>query len=301
VIIERKIIGFLQSHNRAITLMSLFILFSTSVSSAAAEATEPTITWSKPADITQGTALSSKQLSALASVNGSFVYTPASGTVLSVGTHTLHVNFTPQDIGNYTNVSKDVTINVTDKTTPSITWNDPADITYGARLNSTQLNAVASVDGTFTYTPQAGTVLSIGTHTLRVDFTPTDNVKYISASKNVTINVNKATVNRATPIITWINPTDILYGTALSSTQLNAYASVPGALTYTPPEGTILSGGSHVLHVDFTPTDIVNYNTASKDVTIKVLEIEKKNPTITWSKPADISYGTALSSTQLNA
>ena len=45
-------------------------------------------------------------------------------------------------------------------------------------------------------------------------------------SKTVTINVLPAPLK--TPLITWSNPADIIYGTALSSTQLNAVASVPG-------------------------------------------------------------------------
>src|SRR5207248_1743540 len=52
------------------------------------------------------------------------------------------------------------------------------------------------------------------------------------------------------------------------------------------------------LHVDFSPTDTANYNSASKNVVINVL---KATPTIDWSNPADITYGTALSGTQLNA
>src|SRR5262249_21159952 len=64
---------------------------------------------------------------------------------------------------------------------------------------------------------------------------------------------------------------DIAYGTALSGTQLNATASVPGTFTYTPASGTVLSGGAgQTLHVDFAPTDTANYNTASKDVHINV-------------------------------
>ena len=42
----------------------------------------PTITWSKPADITYGTALSSTRLDATASVRGAFVYSPAARAVL---------------------------------------------------------------------------------------------------------------------------------------------------------------------------------------------------------------------------
>ena len=155
------------------------------------------------------------------------------------------------------------------KTIPTITWNNPTDITSGTALSKTQLNAVASVPGIFTYNPVAGTVLSAGAHTLHVDFTPTDTVKYNTASKDVTINIVNA--QKTTPIITWNNPADITSGTALSKTQLNAAASVPGIFTYNPVAGTVLSAGAHTLHVDFTPTDTVKYNTATKDVTINVL------------------------------
>jgi hypothetical protein len=77
----------------------------------------PAITWSNPADITCGTALSSIQLDASASVLGTFVYTPASGTVLSEGTHTLHVDFTPSDTTYYTTASGNVSINVVNNDT----------------------------------------------------------------------------------------------------------------------------------------------------------------------------------------
>jgi uncharacterized repeat protein (TIGR01451 family) len=78
-------------------------------------------------------------------------------------------------------------------------------------------------------------------------------------------------LQRALPTITWSNPSDIVYGTALDGTQLNATANVPGAFTYTPAAGTVLSKGSHSLHVDFAPTDTANYDAASKDVSINVL------------------------------
>jgi len=79
------------------------------------------------------------------------------------------------------------------------------------------------------------------------------------------------TVSKATPTITWNNPADIVYGTALSSTQLNATASVPGTFAYTPAANTVLNPGSaQTLHVDFTPTDSTNYTTASKNVLINV-------------------------------
>jgi DNA-binding beta-propeller fold protein YncE len=225
----------------------------------------PTITWNNPADIIAGTALSSTQFNAAASVPGTLTYTPPSGTVLNAGTQILKVDFAPTDTATYNTTSKEVTINVL-KATPTITWNNPADITYGTALSSTELNAASSVPGTFTYTQLSGIVLSAGTQTLHVDFTPTDTATYNTTSMNVTINVLKAT-----PKITWSNPADIIAGTALSNTQLNAVASVPGTLTYTPPSETMLNAGTQTLKVDFTPNDIANYNTATQTVTINVL------------------------------
>jgi hypothetical protein len=45
----------------------------------------PVITWPTPADITYGTALSATQLNATTNVPGTFVYSPAAGTVLNAG------------------------------------------------------------------------------------------------------------------------------------------------------------------------------------------------------------------------
>src|SRR5207247_10665515 len=134
------------------------------------------------------------QFNATASVAGSFVYSPAAGTLLDVGNNqTLHVDFTPTDTANYNGTSKDVGINVL-KATPAITWSNPADITYGTLLSPTQLNAAASVAGSFVYTPAAGTLLNAGNNqTLHVDFTPADTANYNNASKDVSINVLKAT------------------------------------------------------------------------------------------------------------
>src|SRR5205807_1639309 len=130
------------------------------------------------------------------------------------------------------------------------------------------------------------------TDTLSVTFTPTDTVNYTTATKTVTL-----IVTQAAPVITWANPASITYGTALSATQLNATASVPGTLIYTPAAG-IPAAGTDTLTVTFTPTDTTNYTTATKTVQITVTSAA---PVITWANPGNITYGTPLSSTQLNA
>ena len=251
-----------------------------------------TITWVAPAAITYGTALSSAQLDATASVPGTLVYTPAAGAVPAAGTDTLSVTFTPTDTTNYSTVTKTVQL-VVNQAAPTITWATPAAITYGTALSSTQLDAAASVPGTFVYTPAAGSIPAAGTDTLSVTFTPTDIADYASASKTVQL-----TVGQATPTITWSNPAAITYGTPLTATQLDATASVPGSLVYTPAAGAVPAAGTDTLSVTFTPTDTTNYSTVTKSVQ---LVVNQETPTVAWSTPAAITYGTALSSTQLDA
>ena len=105
-------------------------------------------------------------------------------------------------------------------------------------------------------------------------------------------------VNGTTPTISWANPANIVYGTALSGAQLDATANVPGTFTYTPAAGTVLGAGNQTLSVLFTPTDTTDYTSAVATATIDVLPA---TPTISWSNPANIVYGTALSGTQLDA
>ena len=56
----------------------------------------------------------------------------------------------------------------------------------------------------------------------------------------------------------------------MSSTQLDATATVPGTFAYIPSAGTVLNVGTQMLNVLFIPTDLVHYNITSKTVTIKV-------------------------------
>ena len=106
-------------------------------------------------------------------------------------------------------------------------------------------------------------------------------------------------INKLTPTVSWANPSDIVYGITLSNAQLNATASVEGTLAYTPVSGTKLNAGSNqTLSVTFTPADAVNYSTLTSQVTINVA---KAIPSVTWSNPLEILYGTTLSNAQLNA
>ena len=91
----------------------------------------PTITWATPAAITYGTALSATQLDATASVTGAFVYTPAAGTVLAVGSQTLSVLFTPTNTAEYNTATATVTLTV-NQASQTINFPAPASpVIYG--------------------------------------------------------------------------------------------------------------------------------------------------------------------------
>ncbi len=257
--------------------------------------TTPTITWANPASITFGTALGDSQLDATASVPGQFTYSRVAGTVLGAGNQALSVIFTPTDTTDYANASDTVTISVA-RATPIITWATPTSITHGTPLGASQLNATASVPGTFVYSSVAGTILGVGNQTLSVTFTPADSIDYNNASDSVTIKVAQGT--QSTPTITWANPGPITYGTPLGALQLDATASVPGQFYYSSVAGTVLRAGNQALKVIFTPTDSIDYTNASDTVTIKVAQA---TPTITWANPAAIASGTALGASQLDA
>jgi probable HAF family extracellular repeat protein len=160
-----------------------------------------------------------------------------------------------------------LTVNATVTTAPTITWANPAGIVYGTALGAAQLDATASVPGTFTYSPAAGTVLHAGSNqTLTVTFTPTDATDYAAATATV-----KLDVAQATPTIAWADPADLTAGTPLSAAQLDATASVPGTFTYTPAAGASLGAGAgQPLSVTFTPTDAADYTTATATVHINV-------------------------------
>ena len=173
------------------------------------------------------------------------------------------------------------------KATPVLTWATPAAITYGAKLGGSQLDAKASVAGQFVYNPPAGTVLKAGSDLLSATFTPTDSVHYATTTTAVTL-----VVNQAKPVAAWATPAAITYPTPLSATQLDATASVPGTFSYSEPFGTVLAAGSYSVTAAFTPTDSVDYQSATLTRTIVVKQSATKT-TLSFTTP--VIYGSETS------
>jgi hypothetical protein len=239
----------------------------------------PTLTWATPSAIGYGTPLGAGQLDASANVPGTFTYNPPAGTTLGAGPQTLSVTFTPTDVTDYAKAVTTVQLLV-NKGNPTLTWAPPAAIIYGTALSGAQLNATASIPGTFAYSPMAGTLLHAGPQTLSVTFTPTDTTDYNPATTTVPL-----TVTQAASVLTWPAPAAIVYGTPLTAAQLDATANVPGVFVYTPAAGTVLQAGMQTLSVNFTPSDATDYSPAMASVMLLVTQ-----PQIALSQPS-INFG----------
>ena len=237
-----------------------------------------------PVNITYGTPLVDTQLSGgAATVNGqtlagTFTYTSAEeGSLLSAGNgQTEQVTFIPSDATDYGTVTMTITVNVAQATPTVIAANEST--TYngspqaypvtGSDVTVSGPNGLTSSGGTLSFTYNgSSTVPDIaGTYSVLVTFAPNDTTDFTSGSTTATW-----IIEPAKPIITWANPSAIAFFTALSGSQLDATASVPGTFDYTPPAGTLLSAGTHALSVTFTPTDGIDYTTATATVQVVVL------------------------------
>jgi hypothetical protein len=148
-------------------------------------------------------------------------------------------------------------------------------------------NVVFSASGVLQGTPALHTV---GTYPLTIT---AHNGVAPDVMQNFTL-----TVNGEAPSISWAAPGPINYGTALSATQLDATAPVPGSFSYSPAAGTVLSAGNQLLSVTFTPTDTSSYAVATAGVS---LVVNKAVPQVSWKQPATMLFGVPLGSSQLNA
>ena len=115
---------------------------------------------------------------------------------------------------------------------------------------------------------------------LHVDFTPTDTVNYTNAAANVTINVLKAT-----PTVNWTNPGGyhLRHGAKCHATERYIYVGGEWFTGYSWRDSDLHTcfmgrvpnaGTGQNLHVTFTPSDTTNYNNATGDVMINIVEGE---------------------------
>jgi hypothetical protein len=208
-------------------------------------------------------------------------------TSLSAGPSTLTASYAGDT--SLTSASSNVVSYVVSKANPVITWPAPSSITYGSALTASILNVTASVPGTFTYTPSAGTVLSAGSHVLSVSFSPTDSTDYATLTSTSSINVAQAaltvTADNASRSFGASNPpltavasgvvnNDIVVASATSSTTSS---SVPGSYPIVPA---------------VTGTNIASYKVTPVNGTLTV--IQAKTTTSVTASAASVLTGASV-------
>jgi hypothetical protein len=228
----------------------------------------PTLTWTNPAPIIYGAALTSNELNAIANVPGACVFNPTNAAVLDAGTNTLSVIFTPADTADYAGTTNSVTLVVTPALLTVIAGN--ASRPYGAAnpvFTGTFVGLTNGDDITALYNCGAAPNSPVQSYAI----TPTL-VDPNSRASNYTVSLVQGTltVTQAVPLVTWANPAPVPYGAPLSSNQLNATANVPGSFAYTPDSGAALTAGTNTLSVTFTPADTLDYSSATNTVNLLV-------------------------------
>lgn len=235
----------------------------------------PTITWSAPAPITYGTALGSQQLNASANTGGSFVYSPAAGTVLPAGTQTLGVTFTPFS-SNYSSTTASVQLTV-QKATPTITVNGGS-FTYDGNAHAasgtaTGIGGVNLGPLMFTYDGSQSAPVNAGTYAVVGNYLGSAN--YLAGSANATL-----TIGKATPSVAVNGGTFTYDGTPHpatgSITGVNGPLLGPLTFTYNGSSDEPVTPGTYNVVASYAGD--ANYLAASGSETVV---INKATPTVT--------------------
>ena len=202
----------------------------------------------------------------------------------------------------------------------------PASLSYGQSVtitaNVAPLTGSGTPSGSITFTVDANAQppvplsngaaslqlsgLAVGPHQVSASYGGSSDGIYLPSS-----NSDSFTIAQSTTTLSWTPAANSqLYGTAIGAGVLDASVSggATGVISYTAtPSGgqsaaitaaTILSAGSYTLTATFAPANPTDYSAASTQIGFTV---NPATPIITWTAPAPISYGTALSSAQLNA
>jgi hypothetical protein len=201
--------------------------------------------------------------------SGACLITGTSVTMTS-GTGTCHLS--ANWAGNSTYAAASATQStVATLATQTLSFNPalPANASFGASFvvfasATSGLPVVTSASGSCTLSTGVATMIS-GAGTCMLNAIQAGNGNYAAASA-----AGSVAAKKAVPSIVWAPPAPIVYGTALTAAQLNASASVPGTLVYSPASGTVLTPGMQALSVAFTPSDSLDFTGTLASVTINV-------------------------------
>ena len=224
----------------------------------------------------------------ICTVAGFVITAVASGTCSITASQAGNANYEP---------APDVIRTFASRATQTITFTDPADITYGTTPSSLSATSTSTLSVAFTSATSAVctisgstvTVLSVGTCTINAN--QAGNVNFEPASQ-----VSQSfTIAKATPNLSiFANISKTVGDASFTLTAPTVANSLPGSFTYTSATTstatisgatvTLGSAGTTVITATFTPTDTTNYNNATISLT---LTLSVAAPTFTLSSSSE--------------
>jgi hypothetical protein len=215
----------------------------------------PSISWSTPAAITYGTALSATQLNATSLTQGTFIYGPAAGSILAGGSQQLSVTLNPTDTTDYTTATAAVALKVNQQS-QTISFS-PSTLTYASGVTfgspSLSMSATATSGLPVTLSLVAGpavlngnSLTATGAGKVVIAANQAGNGNYLAAPQTT----ENITVNKALPvsaITSNANPILLQNSVTLTATSSSDAGTPTGTVTFldgTAPLGTgTLTGG----------------------------------------------------------
>jgi len=220
----------------------------------------PVVTWNNPADIAYPAALGATQLNATTTVQGTFVYTPPSGTILKPGNaQTLSVQFTPSDTtANNTPPPKTVTINVL-KGNATVTLGNLSQTFDGSPKSASATTTPSGLTVSLTYDGAAAAPSAIGSYAVAA----TINDANYSGSASGTLVISAVPSG---PSIDSAPSSSASPATVGQSVTFTIGSTSPPPLTYKWDfgDGIVAFGGSSVAHV-FNTTGTFNVTVTVSD------------------------------------
>ena len=211
-----------------------------------------------------------------------FAYTPTSA--LNAGTHTINADFAGG--GNFAASTGAASWVVNARSlnfTGSKTYDGTATFTTGqlAAGNMAYSEAAPTITGSATVSSaNVGSYTAFSTNSLS-----TTNTNYSVSGGTVAVTINQALPSVTTPPIA----SDITAGQSLASSTLSGGAgSVPGSFAFTTPS-TTPPIGTNSQPVTFTPTDNVNYTTASTSASVTVIGLSESTAAFRSNGPVNFT------------
>jgi uncharacterized protein (DUF1800 family) len=200
-------------------------------------------------------------VSGVCSISGTTVtMTSSTGICTTTAKWVTNTNYLPASATATTTAQKMASI---------VTWPTPTPISYPAALSATQLDATANAAGTFVYSPAAGTVLAVGSHTLSVQFTPST-VNVAPSTGTTTLSVVPAlTISSASSaaFVAGAPGTFTVTTVGYPIPALSETGSLPSGVTFTDNgdgtgtlQGTPAATATGVFNLSFTAQNVISPN-----------------------------------------